>query len=72
MPYGGAALIVLDVGYLKRWCIGYRRALPRPTAPSQRSLVLQSNDIAGGSASKQRPDQLRGDGLVALLTLIAL
>ena len=36
------------------------------------SLVLQHDDIAGGSAGKQRPDQLRGHGLVALRTLVPL
>jgi hypothetical protein len=40
------------------------------TAPSLGSLTLQRNDVAGCSASKQRPDQLRGHGSVALRTLI--
>jgi hypothetical protein len=40
------------------------------TAPSLGSLVLQRDDVAGGPASKQRPDQLHGHGLVALWTLI--
>jgi hypothetical protein len=33
------------------------------------SFVLHNN-LAGSSAGKQRPDQLRGYGLVALRTLI--
>ncbi len=40
--------------------------------PSLRSLALQYDDFAGGPASKQRPDQLHGHGLVALWTLIPL
>jgi hypothetical protein len=35
-------------------------------------LVLQHNNIARAAAGKQRPDQLRGHGLVALRTLIPL
>src|SRR5258707_6289314 len=34
------------------------RAPSRPITPSLSSLVLQHNNVAGGSASKQRPDQL--------------
>jgi hypothetical protein len=36
-----------------------------------KSLALQHDDLAGGPAGKQRPDQLHGHGLVALRTLIA-
>jgi hypothetical protein len=45
-------------------------------APSLRSVavltVLQRDDVAGGPAGKQRADQLRGHGVVALRTLIPL
>ena len=37
-------------------------------APSLGSLIVHRDDVAGGPASKQRPDQLRGHGLVALRT----
>jgi hypothetical protein len=33
-------------------------------------LILQHNNVAGGSAGKQRPDQLSGCRLIALRTLI--
>jgi hypothetical protein len=36
------------------------------------SLVLQHDNVAGCPAGKQRPDQLHGDCLVALWTLIPL
>jgi hypothetical protein len=39
--------------------------------PSLGSFVLHNN-LAGSSAGKQRPDQLRGYGLVALRALIPL
>jgi len=44
----------------------------RPITPSLSSLVLQHNDVAGGPAGKQRPDQLHGHRLVALRALIPL
>jgi len=40
---------------------------PMPMPPSLGSFVLHNN-LAGSSAGKQRPDQLRGYGLVALNT----
>src|SRR6266699_1452459 len=49
-----------------------RQGPPRPMAPSLGLLVLQHNNVAGGPAGKQRPDQLRGHCLVALWTLIPL
>jgi hypothetical protein len=41
-------------------------------ASSLGSLVLHHDDIAGGAAGKQRPDQLRGQRLIASRTLIPL
>jgi len=41
-----------------------------PWGASAGSLVLQHNNVAGGSAGKQRPDQLHGHRLVTLRTLI--
>src|SRR6266566_5236344 len=47
---------------------------PRATAAMAPSLgsIVQHDDVAGGSPSKQRPDQLHGHRLVALRTLIPL
>ena len=45
--------------------------LPITTA-AVASLVLQNDDVVSGLAGKQRPDQLRSHGLVALRTLIPL
>jgi hypothetical protein len=40
------------------------------TAPSPGSVALQHDNIARNPAGKERPDQLHGDRLVALWTLI--
>jgi len=42
------------------------------TAPSPGLVNLQRDNVADSSAGKQRPDQLHGDRLVALRTLIPL
>ena len=53
-------------------CPTRSRATAGTTPPRLASLVLQHDDVGGRAAGKERPDQLRGHGLVALRTLIAL
>jgi hypothetical protein len=53
-------------------CPTRSRATAGTTPPRLASLVPQYDDVAGSPASKQRPDQLQGRGLVALRTLIPL